>query len=66
MCKVSKRSGKMNDKPTVQSSKHKSFSQSRTIQMKGENETEPSFVHSVKSMNKGEVKDEWKKQFSDV
>jgi hypothetical protein len=27
---------------------------------------EPSFVHSAKPMNKGEVKDEWKKQFSDV
>jgi len=26
--------------------------------MKGENETEPSFVHSETTMNKGKVKDE--------
>jgi len=31
---------------------------SMAIQMKGQNETEPSFVHSVKPMNKGKVKDE--------
>jgi hypothetical protein len=34
--------------------------------MKGQNETEPSFVHSVTPMNKGKVKDERKKQFSDI
>ena len=34
--------------------------------MKGENETEPSFVHSERPMNKGKVKDEGKKQFSDI
>jgi hypothetical protein len=34
--------------------------------MKGGNETEPSFVHSARSMNKGKVKDERKKQFSDI
>jgi len=31
---------------------------SMAIQMKGQNETEPSFVHSVKPMNKGKMKDE--------
>jgi len=56
MYKVPGISERMNDKPTFQSGKHKSFSQSRTIQMKGENETEPSFVHSVTPMNKGKVK----------
>ena len=34
--------------------------------MKGENETEPSFVHSATPMNKGKVKDEWEKQFFDI
>ncbi len=34
--------------------------------MKGENETEPSFVHSATLMNKGKVKDEWEKQFFDI
>jgi hypothetical protein len=34
--------------------------------MKGENEPEPSFVHSARLMNKGEVKDEGEKQFSDI
>ena len=34
--------------------------------MKGENETEPSFVHSGAPINKGKVKDEGKKQFSDI
>jgi hypothetical protein len=48
----------MNDKPTFQVGKHKEILQSLTIQMKGENETEPSFVHSVTPMNKGKVKDE--------
>jgi hypothetical protein len=40
--------------------------QSRTIQMKGQNKMEPSFVHSLTPMNKGKVKDEREKQFSDI
>jgi len=34
--------------------------------MKGQNEKVPSFVHSGTPMNKGKVKDERKKQFSDI
>ncbi len=34
--------------------------------MKGQNEAEPSFVHLGTPINKGKVKDEWKKQFSDI
>jgi len=44
---------RVNDKPTFQVGKHKEILQSQTIEMKGENETEPSFVHSGTSMNKG-------------
>jgi hypothetical protein len=56
----------MNDKPTFQVGKHKEILQTWTIQMKARNKTEPSFVHSAKPMNKGKVKDEGKKQFSDI
>jgi len=66
MYKVPKISERKNDKPTFQVGKHKEILQSWTIQMKGENETEPSFVHSAAPMNKGKVKDEGEKQFSDI
>ena len=46
--------------------KPKSLNHFHDDTMKGENEPEPSFVHSARPMNKGKVKDEGKKQFSDI